>query len=151
MDLKRFLEPWTLKASRTVPEVVVSLCVLRLGLGLPEDDRVGDGAEGERLVLQAGGPCTCEVRKMFGFLDSPFLPSTFGNGCATTFTQTLFTSSFSPSNQDCFLQIWEFIDPSSWTSCMRAPHPPHFICFLGTPPDPTRELPCQKIIVAGTT
>ena len=35
----------------SVPEVVVSLRVLRLGLCLPEDDRVGDGAEGERLVL----------------------------------------------------------------------------------------------------
>ena len=35
----------------SVPEIVVSLGVLRLGLCLPEDDRVGDGAEGERLVL----------------------------------------------------------------------------------------------------
>ena len=35
----------------SLPEVVVSLSVLCLGLGLPEDDRVGDGAEGERLVL----------------------------------------------------------------------------------------------------
>ena len=34
-----------------IPEVVVFLRVLGLGLGLPEDDRVGDRAEGEGLVL----------------------------------------------------------------------------------------------------